>query len=330
MNLPYNLINIFGPTASGKTSLSIELAKVLSQAGFNAEIINFDSLLFYKELNIGTAKPTDEEMNGVKHHFVGTQSISTPINSSDFVLKSKPLIEAMIKKNIIPILVGGSGFYLRALLKGMYSSEPTKHISKEAKEAYKAIINKNDVNNNEELLKFLKQNDPESLINIHQNDFYRLSRAVEYFIINQKKLSDQKKDLDKRNPYNFEENLNINSLPLNLYLLPEKSKHLEIILKRTEKMIDDGLISEVQGLLDGGFDKNLKPLNSIGYKETINFIDTKKESKKELIEEINISTRQLAKSQKTFFQKVTPKTVINPLEGLDKNIEKVFNLLSIT
>tara|TARA_B100000925_G_C21991504_1_gene467056 strand:+ start:804 stop:1790 length:987 start_codon:yes stop_codon:yes gene_type:complete len=323
-----NLINIFGPTASGKTKLSIELAKSLISKGLKAEVINFDSLLFYKELNIGTAKPTQHEMEGVRHHFVGTQSISSPINSSHFVSISKPIIAQLITEGTLPILVGGSGFYLRALLKGMYSSdEPREKTNKLENIKFAEILDKNDKANNEELINFLKKNDPESLENIHQNDFYRLSRAVEYFTINNKKLSLQKKELDAKNPYNFEENLSLNVSPLNLYTFPEKNAHLEIILNRTKDMIKNGLIEEVKDLLAQGFDKTLKPLNSIGYKETINFIFSKSENKDELIEKINISTRQLAKSQKTFFKKVTPKTMIDPLEDINKNIEKIFTLL---
>ena len=330
MKLTKNLINIFGPTASGKTNFSIELAKFLIERNISAQIVNFDSLLFYKELNIGTAKPTTEEMSGVTHHFVSGQSINNPINSSDFVNLAKPLIESLISKNVIPILVGGSGFYLRALLKGMYSSGPTKLASKEDKNRYENIIKKNDQTNNFELINFLKENDPGSLNNIHTNDFYRLSRAVEYFIINKSKLSDQKKVLDKRGPYDFENNLNINANPINIYLLPDKVAHLKIILNRTKKMIEDGLIKEVEELISQGVNKNLKPLGSIGYKETINFIEKKSTDQNELIEQINISTRQLAKAQKTFFKKIQPKVVLDPLNSTKKNIEKIFNLISDT
>ena len=323
------LINIYGPTASGKTNLSIELAVTLKKNGFNTEIINFDSLLFYKELFIGTARPTKTEMKDVPHHLVGVQSITTPVNSSDFVSMAGPILEELWAKKKIPILVGGSGFYIRALLKGMYSTEPASELSEEKKALFKRMLEENDKKDNKILINFLKKNDPESLLYIHSNDFYRLSRAVDFFIVNNKKMSDQKKELDKKNPYDFSSNLNIDCETHNFYLLPPKSEHLEIINLRTRKMLKEGLIEEVKNLLKKGFNKNLKPLQSIGYKETIDFIELKKLDKEDLIERINISTRQLAKAQKTFFKKVIQSTELNPLEPKQENISNIIQSLKL-
>ena len=192
MKLYHNLINIFGPTASGKTHLSVELAKHLKSNNIQAEIINFDSLVFYEELNIGTAKPSIDEMRGITHHLVGTQSVLNPINSSDFTKIAKPLIKSLINENVIPILVGGSGFYLRALLKGMYQSESNRKMTESQKSEFTELLQSNDKNGNGVLNDFLRINDPESLDNIHHNDFYRLSRAVEYFILNKKIIRTKK------------------------------------------------------------------------------------------------------------------------------------------
>lgn len=329
MKNPNKIVNIFGPTASGKTSLSIELALELKKRGQTAEIVNFDSLLFYKELLIGTARPTIEEMRGIKHHLTGVQTIKSPINSSDFVSLAKPILNKLWKQEKIPILVGGSGFYIRSLLKGMYASEKSTNVTEEQKNTFNIILASNDEKNNRELVNFLKKNDPESLQNIHANDFYRLSRAVEFFIFNNKKMSDQKKELDKKNPYNFSSNLNIECQPINIYLLPPKEEHLKIIENRTRSMVEGGLIEEVKELIEKGFNKNLKPLQSIGYKETIEFIESNQGTTDSLIEKISISTRQLAKAQKTFFKKVVQKTELNPLEPKQENISKVINLLSL-
>jgi tRNA dimethylallyltransferase len=115
---------ISGPTASGKTSTSISLAKK-----FGGEIVNFDSLLFYKEITIGTAKPTEEEKDGVPHHFVNCESVNNPINAADFSKLAISKINELHSQKKIVYLVGGSGFYLQAVLKGMYDSQttPTSH-----------------------------------------------------------------------------------------------------------------------------------------------------------------------------------------------------------
>ena len=122
-------------------------------------------------------------MRGVKHHLTGVQTIKSPINSSDFVSLAKPILNKLWNQNKIPILVGGSGFYIRALLKGMYSSEQDTNVTEQQKNTLNKILTSNDEKNNRELINFLEKNDPESLQNIHINDFYRLSRAVEFFYL---------------------------------------------------------------------------------------------------------------------------------------------------
>tara|TARA_A100001015_G_C14996214_1_gene716326 strand:+ start:910 stop:1899 length:990 start_codon:yes stop_codon:yes gene_type:complete len=325
MTVHYNSITIFGPTASGKTTFSIEVAKELNRLGKKAEIINFDSLLFYKELNIGTAKPSIEEMSNIPHHLINICSYKEPLNSSDFVELAIPVINKLISNNATPIFVGGSGFYLRALLKGMYESSE-KEFNEKSEKKFKKIISENDNKNNEVLLKYLESHDTESLTNIHKNDYYRLSRAVEYHLKNNKKLSSQKKKLDLNYPYDFSKNIKHRLKPLNIYLEIPKEEHLKIIDNRTKTMISSGLIDEVINILNLDTETNFKPLRSIGYKETIDFIVNKLSSKVDLIERINISTRQLAKAQRTFFKKVTPKETINPTIDLNKKVRDVLSL----
>ena len=325
MKVPYNSITIFGPTASGKTSFSIEVAKELNRLGEKAEIINFDSLLFYKELNIGTAKPSKKERSNIPHHLIDICSYKEPLNSSDFIDLAKPIIKDILSSDSVPILVGGSGFYLRALLKGMYESSEN-NFDQASEDKYKKLIKENDLKNNSVLITYLEAHDPESLKNIHQNDFYRLSRAVEYHLKNKKKLSIQKKQLDQNSPYDFSKNTKHDLCPLNIYLDIPKEEHLKIIEQRTKAMISMGLIDEVINILDLDSKVDFKPLSSIGYKETIDFIDNKITSQDELIDRINISTRQLAKAQRTFFKKVSPKETINPTFELNKKVEDVISL----
>ncbi len=318
--MQHPIIIISGATATGKTDLSIKLAlEVKKQLNKKVVIINFDSLLFYKEINIGTAKPTKKQLNSVDHELINICSIHNKINAFDFITKANKIIKGHLENKNIIFLVGGGAFYLRALIKGMYSSkENSLEIIKEIEDLYKSKgINP--------LIEFLKKNDPLYLSGININDHYRIIRAVEYIKINNKKLSEQKKEFEKKDPYNFAENDHKNWNIYHIYLEIPKEQHLEIIRNRTSKIIEEGLIEEVSYLLKNNFNKSTKPLMSIGYKETILYLNGKIKNKKDLIEEIFISTRQLAKNQKTFFNKIFPKCTYNPLiakEEITKNLIK--------
>lgn len=315
------LIIISGPTASGKTATSILLAKFLNQNNIPAEVINFDSLLFYREISVGTAKPTEKEMDGVIHHLVGINSIAHDLNAADYIIKAQEIIHSLHQKKVVPILVGGSAFYLRALMKGMYQEqldENSEDMSDEKKIAikkkWKESVEKDGIL---PVIEYLKQHDPEALNLFHANDHYRLTRAAEHFEVTAKKISDQKKHFDTLSPYDFTENQHQYDF-IHFYLDLDKTKHWEIILKRTKQMLADGLIKEIQQLLLQGFAPNLKPLQSIGYKETQQFLNNEIKTEEDLVERIAISTRQLAKSQRTFFKKITPKILLNPLTDHEK------------
>lgn len=316
------LIVISGPTASGKTSTSIKLAKEISAKNIPVAIVNFDSLLFYQEITIGTAKPTISERENIRHELVDIVSINSPLNASDFVQMAKVKIDQLFKENFVVILVGGSAFYLRALLKGMYEAKtPDPLLRKKIEDLYQA-------EGITPFVEFLKAHDPESLQQLHINDHYRLQRAYEFYQITGTKISEQKKQLDEKSPYDFNEIVHDWNL-LHFYLDLPKDQHQKIIEARTRKMIDDGLIEEVKQILNNGYPKNLKPLESIGYKETIDYLDQKYPTLEDCIERIVISTRQLAKSQRTFFKKIEPKIECNPLRDFPLISERTFKFLSI-
>lgn len=311
------LILITGPTASGKTKMSIQLAQFLLKNGIDAQVINFDSLLFYKEISIGTAKPSEKEKEGIPHHLIAVNSITEEFNASHYIDLAKSLIDELHTKNIVPILVGGSAFYLRALMKGMYEEETSNERDKEAiKQKWKDLLQTAGI---QPIIEFLKENDPDALNLFHSNDHYRLTRAAEHFDLTGEKISEKKKQFDDLDPYDF------STSPyhfIHFYLDLPKDEHFPYIVKRVEEMFKLGLVNEVQNLLAQGYAKSLKPLQSIGYKETISFLDGEIKDLSELKELIAIHTRQLAKSQRTFFKKITPKIELNPL--LDR--EKIENL----
>ena len=286
------VVLLTGPTATGKTLHSIQIAKAV-----DGEIVNFDSLLFYKELNIGSAKPTISERQGVPHHMIDVRSITEPMNASAYALEATPKINDILAHGRPVILVGGSGFYARALLRGMYNSPTTpKEINLKSDELYKA----------EGIAPFreiLRQHDPDNFKRLHENDHYRIRRAVAHWWTNGTAFSVEREAFNPNGP-------EWEILPLHLDM--PKEEHLPFIEKRTRSMIELGLIQEVEKLLALGFTGQEKPLQSIGYKETVEWIRGEFGTDLKAFEErININTRQLAKTQRTWFKKEN-KQVFDP------------------
>lgn len=295
------VIIVSGPTATGKTNISIELARK-----FGGEIVNFDSLLLYKEINIGTAKPTVEEQGEITHHMVNVASISQPMNAAAYAKLALPIIEEIHKRNKLVYLVGGSGFYLQALVQGMYDSPTTTpEILESSEKLYEAEGIK-------PFLEILKTQDPATYHRYHENDHYRVRRAVEHFWHTGVPLSLARERKDKENEAREESNVHGWKM-LHLHLDIPKDEHLEIIKKRTNKMITEGLVKEVKNILGNGFTGHEKPLQSIGYKEVIELLNGEFKTEAECIERIIISTRQLAKSQRTWFNRIQNKRPFHPI-----------------
>jgi len=310
------VIVIKGPTASGKTSLSLEVANK-----YESEIVNFDSLLFYKELNIGVAKPTQDELESCIHHFVSTDSIKTPVNAFSFSQKAVQVINNILDQHKTPILVGGSGFYLQAIIQGMYESAST---SKETKIRSDSLYRDSGIT---PFLKILEEKDLDSFKKYHAHDHYRIRRAVEYYWDNNGPISmarDQK-ETDNQDKSNWPSIIHSWDI-LDIYLDIPKEDHLKIIDSRTQSMMQNGLIKEVEELLTN-YCPELKPLKSIGYKETINFLQGDNTNKDSLIERINISTRQLAKAQRTWFKKRSS-TAYHPLKDRSQILQKIESFLN--
>lgn len=309
------VIIVSGPTACGKTKISIELAKK-----FNAEVVNFDSLLLYKEISIGTAKPTPHEMDGVVHHMIDVATISDPLNASSYAELALPIVNEIHTRGKNVILTGGSGFYLQALLKGMYDSPTTpKEILQRSEDLYRR-------EGITPFLEILKISDLESFKRYHENDHYRIRRAVEHFWTHGTPLSELRVSKDQENQTLKDGNIHGWKL-CHIYLNIPRDEHLEIIRVRTQHMLQEGLLDEVRGLLHSGFTGAEKPLQSIGYKESLDYLAGKITSIEELIEKITISTRQLAKSQRTWFNREKEKLEFHPLSQRNEIFERVGEFL---
>lgn len=303
---------ISGPTACGKTDLSLKIHQ-----REKIEIVNFDSLLFYRELNIGTAKPSEKERELIPHHMVNISTVKEPLNAARFCEKALPVIKAIHQKNKVPILVGGSGFYLKALLKGMYPSpSPSRDIIEKSQNLYseKGI---------EPFIKLLKDQDPISAQKLHPNDHYRIIRAVQFFWTSGYPISEAPQRQEKLTPRWKKENWTLKHIHLNI----PKEEHYPIIKNRIDNMLKNGLINEVKNLLNQGFTGKEKPLNSIGYKETLSYLRGELNSLSSLKEAIFISTRRLAKAQRTWFKTVESKKTFHPLCEGDKAMKEIQSLL---
>src|SRR5690554_2415998 len=279
---------ISGPTASGKTKASLELCRQFPQV----EIVNFDSLLFYRELNIGTAKPSEEELLACPHHLVNVASAKDPLNAADYVRLALKTIERLHHEEKTPLLVGGSGFYLQALLYGMFDSA---NVDAATRERSNRLYAEEGI---EPFLAELRTGDPASFERYHENDHYRIRRAVEHLWTTGTRFSEQRETMLAAR----ESNSNARRLGWSVFhghLDLPKPAHWEIIQERASAMLENGLVEEVESLLQQGFTGKEKPLQSIGYKETLAFINGEL-AREELCERISVSTRKLAKAQRTW------------------------------
>ena len=275
------IIAIVGPTGVGKSELAVFLGEHL-----NGEIINFDSIQFYKELNIGTAKPNEEERKKVPHHLYDLLNLDEEFNAAKFIKITDNLIKEIWERGKIPILVGGTGLYLRALEYGLFPIE----IPQEIREKIRKLAEKNLSSLYEELKKL----DPEYAKKISPKDKIRITRALEVIYTSGRPFS----EFHKKNPFFGKKRYNIIKIGLNL---PRKELYEKINL-RVMKMIEKGWVEEVKKLLEKGYSPELKPFKAIGYKYIIQHLQGKILLDK-AIELIQRDTRHYAKRQLTWFKK---------------------------
>lgn len=274
------VIVISGPTCSGKTDLAIELALKLG-----TEIISADSRQIYKYLTIGTAKPSAEQLNQVKHYFIDELFPDEGFNADIFSKKANLIISEIHQRGKIPIVAGGSGLYIKALIDGL--DIPVDSNS----ELRKALMEKRKQFGNEYLHNELKKVDSISAEKLLPQNWKRIIRALEVYYTTQKTIW-QFTSNQKNSEYNF----------LQYGLLWNREELYQRINQRVDKMIESGLLEETKELLKLGYDKNLNSLNTVGYKEMIDFIEGKISLEK-AIYLIKRNTRRFAKKQMTWFRK---------------------------
>ncbi len=277
-----NIVVICGPTASGKTGLVCNLARQ-----FDIEVVSADSRQVYRHMNIGTAKPTAEEQNQVPHHLIDIVNPDEPFSVADFVQSGRQAIAGILSRKHIPVVVGGTGLYIRGLTDGLIDAPAADESLRQN------LLSFEQEHGSGSLYRRLQQIDPEQAKIIHPNNLVRIVRAIEVFELGGVPLSVlQKQHAFNDSPYRL----------LKLYLDPPRPLLNARIDQRVDQMLSDGLFNEVQQLLDLDYPPNLKALKTIGYRESINYLRGDS-SAEEASAQIKLETRQYARRQETWFRK---------------------------
>ena len=281
MNKP-KVIVICGPTASGKTALSIELAKKI-----NGEIISSDSMQIYKDMDIGTAKPTKQEMQEIKHYLLDFVEPDQRYSVAQFKKDAEKAIEEILAKNKVPIIVGGTGLYVDSLIYGIEYQEI--ELDKKYREELEEKAQKEGL---ETLYEQAQKIDPQAMEKISVNDKKRILRILEIYHSTGKTKTQQEIE-SRKNEVKYDYKV----FALNM----EREKLYERINKRVDIMIEQGLIQEVENLCSK-YTEFPTAMQGLGYKEVVEYLQGKI-SEQEMIEKIKMETRRYAKRQLTWFRK---------------------------
>lgn len=299
------IIVLTGPTAVGKTKLSIELAKTL-----NGEIISADSMQVYRHMDIGTAKIKPDEMEGITHYLVDVLEPEEEFHVVRFKELALAAMEQIYAKNKIPIVVGGTGFYIQALLNDIdFSKTETDH---SYREHLASLANEKG---SEFLHDMLKEVDPVSAQNIHANNVKRVIRALEYFKDTGCPISSHNEEqAGKDSPYNF----------LYIVLTNDREILYNRINDRVDHMVENGLIDEVKDLLLRGCTSDLVSMQGLGYKEIIPYLNGEI-TLEDAIYILKRDTRHFAKRQLTWFKREKSVTLVSKADF--NNEEEILNYI---
>lgn len=300
------VIVIFAPTASGKTALTGDLfSPVGSHFILNAEIISADSQAVYKGMDIGTAKASPEFCKLIPHHLIDLVEPDTQFNVSDFVDLADAACEDIFSRGKIPVVCGGTGFYIRNFLYGQPSTPESSQLIRDK------IQEKLKKNGKEALYAELELLDKESALKIHINDEYRICRALEIFYTTGKKRSDYYLENKLREKYNF----------LFLILEPDKDILYKRIRDRVDIMFEEGLEKEVKTLLQKGYNQNSPGLKAIGYSEFF-----KSDNLEEIKENIKKHSCKYAKKQYTYIRDIKQGIRLS-YKADEQDIERISSLI---
>lgn len=282
MNTKLPLVIIAGPTAAGKTKASIQLAKEI-----DGEIISADSMQVYRHMDIGSAKITEPEMQGIPHHLIDVLDPSEAFNVVRFQSMAKDAMAGIYDRGKIPIIAGGTGFYIQSVL---YDINFTENDSDNEYRLYLEQIAKEQGTG--ALYEMFQKIDPESAANIHPNNVKRIIRALEYYHLTDRKISSHNEEQRlKTSPYNA----------AYFVLSMDREKLYERINRRVDTMIENGLLEEVKMLKDMGLTKENISMQGLGYKEILSYLNGETDWEN-AVYTIKRDTRHFAKRQLTWFR----------------------------
>ncbi|MDE0018324.1 MAG: tRNA (adenosine(37)-N6)-dimethylallyltransferase MiaA [Candidatus Poribacteria bacterium] len=286
------LLCLLGPTAVGKTEIAIQLAQRL-----NAEIVSVDSRQIYKQMDIGTAKPTLEEQQAARHHLIDCVDISQPFSVADYQSLADAAIADIQNRGKQVLLVGGAGLYFRAIVDGLFKGPGADPLLRERLEQEASELGVNALHER------LRACDPESADRIHPNNLVRVIRALEVYELTGTPMSEHQQQWHRENRrYPF----------IAFCLTMQRALLYRRIEQRVDVMLANGLIAEVESLLAAGYARDTVALRSFGYKELIAYLDGKC-TYLEAVEQLKRNTRRFAKRQLTWFRKDTR------IEWVDRN-----------
>lgn len=277
------LLILTGPTAVGKTALSIQLAKAVG-----GEIVSADSMQVYRHMDIGSAKVTEEEMEGIPHYLIDVLDPQDDFNVATFQTLARQAMDEIYSHGNIPIITGGTGFYIQALLYDIDFKENNEKnpIRKELEQLAKE-------KGKEYLYEILEKKDPEYAKITHCNNVKKVIRALEYYKETGKKLSEHNEEQrQKESPYNF----------AYFVLYHDREELYDRINRRVDLMMEDGLLFEVESLIKEGYTKNLVSMQGLGYKEFFDYFDGRM-TLEDTVDKIKKDTRHFAKRQLTWFRR---------------------------
>ncbi len=292
---------IAGPTAVGKTDASVLLAQELG-----AEIVSADSMQIYRGMDIGTAKPTKEQRKLICHHMIDIVEPDQPYSVGDYLRDARAAINGIILSGGTPIVVGGTGLYIRALTRGLFHGPPADL------ELRERLLQRESAGEAGTLYSDLVKVDPEAAIKIHPNDLRRTVRALEVYYLRDRKLSDfQREHAFKDRPYVFHL----------LFLVRNRHELYQRVERRIEHMLTEGLEAEVKILKDRGLSPDLSSLQGLGYKHFMDFFFGRT-SRDEAVTLLKRDTKRFAKRQFTWFRR-EPEARWVDITGLSKPDEIV-------
>jgi len=277
-----HILIIAGPTAVGKTDAATLLAQ---ESG--AEIVGADSMQIYRGMNIGTAKPTPAQRQLVYHHMIDIVEPNQPYSVGDYLRDARSAIDGIISSGGMPIIVGGTGLYIRALTRGLFHGPPADLDLREQ------LLQRESEGQPGTLYTDLVKVDPEAAVKIHPNDLRRTIRALEVYYLRDRKLSDyQREHAFKEKPYRYDL----------LFLVRSRNELYERIEHRVDKMVNDGLEAEVRSLMYRGYTPDLVSMQGLGYRHFMDFFSART-TKSECVALLKRDTKRYAKRQFTWFRR---------------------------